>query len=92
MNKLREIYDTKKQLITNDITELGIILKENSNINIVDINPDNTIYLESNCGVDSIRNILDSDIIKWINYNIEAPINMIYNTLPLSNTSCIIRI
>ena len=92
MQKLKEVYDIKKHLITIDINELGNILEENSNIEIVNINPDNTIYLESNCGMDSIKDCLETGIMKWVNLNIGFPINMIYNTLPISNNSCIIRI
>ena len=98
MNKLKEAYDIKKELISKDIAELGEIIKDNTNINTVNINPDNTIYLESECGIDSIRNSLDLDVIKWINGTIKiggvinAPINMVYNTLPLTSNTCIIRI
>ena len=92
MQKLKEAYDIKKQMVTSDINELGNILKENSNIETINVNPDNTIYLESNCGIDSIKDCLESGIMKWVNLNIGAPINMIYNTLPISNNSCIVRI
>lgn len=92
MQKLKEAYDIKKQLVTSDISELGNILKENSNIETISVNSDNTIYLESNCGIDSIKSNLELGIIRWVNRNIEAPINMIYNALPISGNSCIVRI
>ena len=94
MKKLKEAYDVKKQLVatTNSINELGELLKNNSNIPNIDINSDNTMYLESNCGIDSIKDTLDTNIAAWINRNIEFPISMIYNVLPLSNESCIVRI
>jgi hypothetical protein len=92
MTKLKEVYNIKKQLITTDINELGDILKENSNIDTININTDNTIYLESNCGMDSIKDILNLNIIKWANCNIEAPVSMLYNALPITNNSCIVRI
>lgn len=92
MKTLKEAYNIKKQLITTDITELGDILKEDSNIETINVNSDNTLYLESNCGTDSIKNILDTGVIKWVNKNIEIPISMIYNMLPISNNSYIIRI
>lgn len=92
MQKLKQVYNIKKELVTTDINELGNILKENSNIETINVNPDNTIYLESNCGIDSIINSLELSVIRLINISIEAPVNMIYNTLPISNNSCIIRI
>lgn len=91
MQKLKEAYDIKKRLVTSDINELGNILKEDSNIETIDINSDNTIYLESNCGMDSIKNDVDEGIIKWIKQTIALP-DLICNVLPLSNNSCIIRI
>ena len=91
MQKLKEVYDIKKQLVTSDITELGDILKENSNIDTVEINPDNTIYLESNCGVDSIKDNLNEAAGRWLWVdNIIS--RMIFCTLPLSNNSCIVKI
>ena len=92
MQKLKEAYTIKEQLIVCNINELGDILKENSNIETININPDNTIYLESNCGIDSIKNNIEIGIMKWVNQNIEVPISMIYNALPISNNSCIVRI
>lgn len=93
MQKLKRAYDIKKQLITNDISELGIILKEeNSNIEIIDVNSDNTIYLESNCGIDFITHSLEAGITKWLGTNIGVPINMIYNQFPISCNSCIAKI
>ena len=91
MHKLKEAYDIKKQLINNDINELGSILKENYNIETININPDNTRYLESNCGMDSINNDLESGIVKWIKQSIALP-DLICNVLPLSNNSCIVKI
>lgn len=93
MKKLKEVYDIKKELIiSNDINKLSNILKENIDIETINLNSDNTIYIESECGIDSIRNILDSSVTRWVNRNIEAPIGMVYSTLPLSSNSCIIRI
>ena len=92
MKKLKEAYDIKKQLVTSNINELGDILKEYSSIETINVNSDNTIYLESNCGMDSIKNNLELGVIKWVNKNIESPISMIYNTLPITNNSCIVRI
>ena len=92
MTKLKEVYNIKKELIVNDITVLGNILKEYTDINTININSDNTIYLESNCGIDSIKSSLDSGVVRWINRTIESPIGMVYNTLPISNNACIIRI
>lgn len=92
MTKLKEAYDIKRQLINADISELGDIINTNLNINTININPDNTIYLESNDEIDSITNDLDLSVLKWINRDIEAQIGMVYSTLPISNNSCIIRI
>ena len=92
MTKLKEAYDIKKELVNSDINELSNILKEYTDINTINVNPDNTIYVESNCGMDSIKNSINSGVIRWINKTIEAPICMIYNTLPLSTNACIIRI
>lgn len=91
MQKLKEVYDIKKQLVDKNINELGNIIKENSNIETININPDNTMYLESNCGLDSIKNSLESGVKIWIN-NPLACANIIFNTLPLYNNSCIVRI
>ena len=91
MQKLKEIYEIKKQLVNEDITKLGDILKENSNINTIDVNSDNTIYLESNCGLDSIKDVFESEVRCGFKM-FEAPFNRIYNILPISNNSCIIRI
>jgi hypothetical protein len=92
MTKLKEVYNIKKELIINDITTLGSILKEYTDIDAINVNSDNTIYLESNCGIDSIKGSLDSGVIRWIDRTIEAPIGMLYSTLPISNNACIIRI
>ena len=93
MQKLKELYDIKKQLVANDINELGNILKENTNIETINVNPDNTIYLESNCGVDSIRNDLNVSVKKLLCVDDHSVIhNFIFNALPLTNNSCIIRI
>ena len=92
MKHLKEAYDIKKELVTKDITELGNILKEDSTIETININPDNTLYLESSCGMESIKSNLECGVKRFINRNINAPYNMIYNTLPITNNSCIIRI
>ena len=92
MQKLKEAYNIKKQLISSDINELGDILKENSNIETIDVNSDNTIYLESNCGIDSIRDSLDESIKKWIYVDQKIMRSIIFNTLPITNNSCIVRI
>lgn len=89
MQKLKEVYNIKKQLVNRDINELGDIIKVNSNIDTIIINPDNTIYLESNCGLDSIKNSLELGVKEWINNPLS---NMILNILPLYNNSCIVRI
>lgn len=91
MQKLKEVYDIKKQLVNKDINELGNIIKENSNIETININPDNTMYLESNCGLDSIRNSLETGVKEWLNTPLYCT-NMILNVLPLYNNSCIVRI
>ena len=93
MQKLKEAYEIKKQLVTSDMNKLGNILKEDSNIETVDVNSDNTIYVESNCGIDSIKNSLDKGITRILcidEYNIIR--KFIFNALPLSGNSCIIRI
>lgn len=91
MKKIKDAYDIKKQLIDKDINELGNILKKISNIETIDVNPDNTIYLESNCGVDSIKDSINEGIKRWVNINESIMYNMIFNTLPLSNNSCILK-
>ena len=91
MDKLKEAYNIKKQLVNNDISELGNILKENSNIETINVNSDNTIYLESNCGIDSIKNDLDEGIKRWIWVDNKVIRSIIFNTLPISNNSCIIK-
>ena len=63
-----------------------------SDIEIVDVNSDNTIYLESNCGIDSITSTVEAGMLKWINQNIGVPVNMVYNAFPISNKSCIVKI
>lgn len=92
MQKLKEAYDIKKQLVTSDINELGNILKENSNIDTIDVNSDNTMYLESNCGMDSIKDDLDIGIRRWLKIDERGICNILLNTLPLSNNSCIVII
>ena len=92
MQKLKEAYDIKKQLVSKDINELGNILKEDSNINIIDVNPDNTMYLESNCGMDSINNDLNIGIRRWLKIDETGNCNILLNTLPLSCNSCIVII
>lgn len=92
MQKLKKAYDIKKQLVTSDINELGNILKENSNIETIDVNSDNTIYLESNCGLDSIKDDLDEGIRKWLWVDEHIMRKIIFNTLPIGNNSCIIRV
>ena len=91
MHKLKEAYEIKKQLVTSDIGDLGDFLKESDNFKTIDINPDNTIYLESNCGIDSINNDLETSVVKWIKQTITLP-GLICNILPLSNNSCIVKI
>ena len=91
MERLKDAYTIKKQIL-NNINELGDILKENNSIEIININSDNTIYLESNSGIDSIKNDLDESIKKWVSVDIKVVRNMLLNTLPLSNNSCIVRI
>ena len=91
MEKLKKAYDIKRQMIS-DINELGNVLKENNSIETININPDNTIYLESNSGIDSIKNNLDESIRKMIMIEEKVIRSMILNTLPLSNNSCIVRI
>lgn len=93
MQKLKEAYSIKKDLIVNsDINELGTILKNNSNINTININPDNTIYVESNSGLDSIKETLELGVMQWVNRKISVPIGMIYNTLPITSNACILKI
>ena len=92
MQKLKEAYELKKQLVTSDINELGNILKEDSNIETIDVNSDNTIYLESNCGIDFIKDKLDAGIKKWLLNDQQIMYSIIYNTLPISNNSCIVKI
>ena len=89
---LKEVYDIKRQLVSDDINKLGNILKENSNIDTIDVNPDNTIYLESKCGIDFIKDNLDEGIKKWLLIEQQFMRNMVFNTLPISNNSCIVRI
>lgn len=91
MQKLKEVYDIKKQIITEDISKLGDILKENSNIETINVNSDNTIYLESNCGLDSIKNDLDEGIKKWLWIDQKIVRSMILNTLPIGKNSCIVK-
>ena len=91
MQKLKEIYDIKKQIVTKDINELGNILKENCDIEIVDVNSDNTIYLESNCGMDSIKHNLDKGIKKWLWVDQNTTLPIMINILPIGINSCIIR-
>ena len=92
MKKLKKAYDFKKQLTGNNINELGNLLKNEDNVETIDINTDNTIYLTSNCGIDVITRSIEDGIAKWLNQNTEVPINMICNILPISNNSCIIKI
>lgn len=92
MQKLKEAYIIKKHLSISNISELGDILKNHSNLNTIDINPDNTIYVESDCGMDSIKNSVDEGMVEWVKRNVKCPINMIYNTLPISSNSCIVKI
>lgn len=92
MEKLKEAYELKKQLVTSDINELGNILKESSSIKTINVNPDNTIYLESNCGIDSIKDDLDEGIRRWIWVDDKAIRNIVFITLPISSNSCIIKI
>jgi hypothetical protein len=94
MHKLKEAYNIKKEILK-DITNLSVFgdcLKENSNLKTIDINPDNTIYLESECGVDSIKHDLDEGIKKWLQFDEYYKRNIIFNVLPLTNNSCIVRI
>lgn len=92
MRNLKKAYEFKKELVTKDISELGNILKQDSKIDTIDINSDNTIYLESDCGIDSIRNNLNKGIEKLISVDDKLLCSVIYNILPISNNSCIVRI
>ena len=92
MRNLKKAYELKKELVTKDISELGNILKQDSKIDTIDINSDNTIYLESNCGIDSIKNNLNEGIDKWVNVDNTLIRDIICNILPISSSSCIVRI
>ena len=91
MQKLKNIYNIKKQF-TNNIYTIGDILKSINSIQRVDIHPDNTIYLESNCGMDSIKENVNESIKNLIGSDQHIIYEAVFNTLPLSNNSCIIRI
>ena len=92
MRNLKKAYELKKELVAKDISELGNILKQDSKIDTIDINSDNTIYLESNCGIDSIKNNLNEGINKWVNVDNTLIRDIICNILPISSSSCIVRI
>ena len=93
MQKLHEAYDTKKTLYNNNsINDFGEILRNNSEIDTVNINPDNTIYIESKCKIDSMIPFFELSIMKVLNNNVSFPINMIFNTLPINDNICILHI
>jgi translation initiation factor 2 alpha subunit (eIF-2alpha) len=93
MKTLREVYDIKKDIIVSgSINDIGDILKQNPNINNVHVNSDNTIYVESNEGVDSIKESVELSMLEWINKNINYPVSMILNTLPLTRNSCMVKV
>lgn len=93
MKTLREVYDIKKDIIVSgSMNDIGDILKQNPNINNVHVNSDNTIYVESNEGVDSIKESVELSMLEWINKNINYPVSMILNTLPLTRNSCMVKV
>ncbi len=90
--KLKEAYDIKKELVTkNAIPELGSILEQDPDLSTT-INPDNTLRIESNSGLDSIKDNLENGIVQWLNRKINIPVEMICNTLPINNNGYIIHI
>jgi hypothetical protein len=94
MKELKEAYDIKKELMmTKDMNELGDILKQQPDINSLNVNSDNTIYVESDKGISSIKKSIQDIVPTWINLlNQNLPIDMIINTLPLTPNTCIIKI
>lgn len=92
MEKLKEAYEYKKRLVTNGIEEIGAVLKEQPDFLEVKTNEDNTLYLESNSGLERIKELLTVGANEaWNNPSFGIPVSMIFNALPLTNNSCIVK-
>ena len=92
MEKLKKVYEYKKKVITDGIEGIGKNLEERSELDKVRINEDNTLYLESNSGLDRVKGLLTLGTEEaWCNPSFGIPVSMIFNTLPLSANSCIVK-
>jgi len=92
MEKLKEAYEYKKKVITDGIEGIGKSLEKESEFDEVRINEDNTLYLESNSGLEKIKELLTLGAKEaWLNSSFGIPASMIFNTLPLNTNSCIVK-
>lgn len=89
MEILMEAYNTKRQFVENDnIKDIAETIK-NTDISVF-LNSDNTIHLESTRGIDYIRKVVNIEVDKWL--NAKYPTNIVFNTLPLTEDTCILKI
>lgn len=89
MEVLKEAYNTKRQIIEEDkIKNIAESIK-NTDISIL-LNSDNTMHLESTKGINYIRKAINIEVEKYIND--KFPPNLVFNTLPLSENSCLLKI
>lgn len=92
MEKLKKVYEYKKKVITGGIEVIGKSLEGRSELDKVRVNEDNTLYLESNSGLDKVKELLTLGTEEaWCNPSFGIPLSTIFNTLPLSTNSYIIK-
>jgi len=93
MEKLRQAYDMKKNIIENgDMLELEKALKKSPNIDNVNVNSDGTMRLESNSGMDSLNCAVENTVLNWIKQELKFPVSIICNTLPINHNACILKV
>lgn len=90
---LKKIYDIKREFATrSDINDLTDMIKTNDPTLNVETGSDRSIIINTENGLDSVTESVDKSIVAWAGYEIPFPINLIYNLLPLSNSSCLLKI
>lgn len=84
---LKEVYNTKINMLKLDPEKLCNILKtSNDNLTVIN-NDDRTLYVE---GIEPQNNIFDNAITTWAGA-INTP-SMVYDIMPLGSNSCVLRI
>lgn len=96
MSKLKEAYDIKRELVNENISSLYNTIQSEEEMK-TELNRDDTIYVESDGGLDSIENTIIKAINNWCSsrtgqHPAHVVASMVVNTLPLNNNSCILHI